>query len=252
MCALFSDPRSPEDAQARRQALLFTFLGTPVTSRGALSLPYLLGGLWVFFAWLVGKRRPERPVYWRLGVGLVNAILAQALEWGHNLSHAAAARAVGAPMDELYVLAGTPRSVYFINDLRVTPRQHIARALGGPLWNAAWLLGGLLIRPETRAGTAAREMVDAACAANAFIVVGGLTPYVGLDGGPLLKWGLVLRGRTPEQADAVLRAVDFDLGVALTAIGAWLLRRGRRAVGIPALLFGGIGLLIGLGLIREQ
>lgn len=252
MCALLSDPTSPEDARQRRQRVLFTAFGTPVTSRGAFSLPFSIPILWAFFAWLAGRRHPARSKGWRLGVSLINAVLAQAVEWGHNLSHAAAARAVGAPMDELYVMGGTPRVVYFTNDDRVTPRQHMGRALGGPVWNALLLMLGLGLRRVTRPGSAARDIADTACGVNAFIVGAGLTPYIGLDGGPLLRWWLVTRGRTPSEALADVRAVDLGFGLGLSAGGLHLLRRREWLSGGFVALFGTLGMLLGLGLIREE
>ena len=50
-----------------------------------------------------------------------------------------------------------------------------------------------------------------------------LFPLPLVDGGTILKWSLVAAGRTPAQADRIVRGVDWVLGVALLLIGIGLL-----------------------------
>jgi len=86
-------------------------------------------------------------------------------------------------------------SVYYdINDETVTPRQHIVRALGGPICNALILPFALLFRRLARQGSMARDVANAAVGMNAFLCTASLLPIPGIDGGPALKWALVERG----------------------------------------------------------
>ena len=55
-------------------------------------------------------------------------------EWCHSLAHAAAARSIGKPMDALRIDWGMPLVVYYdVDNEKVAPREHIIRALGGPV-----------------------------------------------------------------------------------------------------------------------
>ena len=112
------------------------FFGTPLKVRFPLSLPFNQWIGWGVLTWENGRRHPERPFLLRLWTGFWGMLVMLGSEWCHNLAHAAAARAIGKPMDELHVYAGMPRVVYHnLNDATVTPRQHILRAAAGPLFN---------------------------------------------------------------------------------------------------------------------
>ena len=77
---------------------------------------------------------------------------------------------------------GQPLCVYLEPDTEtVTPRQHITRALGGPVANALLLIPSLLLRRRTRPQTVAREVADTALHMNIFLAVFGLLPIPGLD-----------------------------------------------------------------------
>ena len=63
---------------------------------------------------------------------------------------------------------GMPLVVYYDpTDEGVTPGQHVARALGGPLFNLTLLLAALLVRHRIPTGTAAYDAADAAVQMNA-------------------------------------------------------------------------------------
>ncbi len=248
-------PLLPTDLQPAtrnpHRVALFSFLGTPVYWCGARSLPVIVPGLWAAITWLVGKRQPAHPWPARVAIGAAGAVVAAGIAWGHSFAHAFCARLVGAPMDEMVVLGGIPRIVYFTNDLRVLPWKHFFRALGGPVWNLKGLIFSLWLRSKARPGSAARELAGVAAAVNASNLI-GLLPYPGLDGGALLKWGLVLRGRTPQEADAIVQQADLAAGGVLAVGGLRLLRERRPLAGALALGFGAIGLLLGLGVLRED
>jgi hypothetical protein len=189
----------------------------------------------------------------RLGTGGLLAGLALGSEWGHNLAHAAAARAVGKPMDELRIYAGMPRVVYHaLDDPSVTPRQHLLRALGGPLFNALLLPLFLICRIFTRPRSVARDAANVALGTNLFLSTVSLLPIPAIDGGPILKWSLVERGKTPAQADETVRKVNLALGAGLGGAACVAMTRRKWALGGLIALFSATALAVGLGWLKEK
>lgn len=226
--------------------------GTPLVVKGKTWLLLIELVVWGFMARVAGKRRPQRSWLARLGVGALTMPMIVGFEWGHNFAHAAAARLVRKPMDALRITWGTPLVVYYeIADESVTPRQHIVRALGGPVFNFGVLVVSLLLRRRTHPDSVTRDVADAASGMNLFLCTFSLLPLPGIDGGPILKWSLVERGHTPDEADKIVQKVDSVLGVALTTAGAIALKRHRRWWGLGLLTFGLLSLALGLGIIRE-
>jgi hypothetical protein len=226
-----------------------TLFGTPLDLRGWKSLPFTQLALWLFMAWWAGRRRPERSLAQRLGVGLLTMPALLSWEWMHNIAHAIAARRAGRPMDALKIMFGMPVCVYSVENHRgATPRQHITRALGGPVINTAALPFIAALRALAPAGSLRREVLDAAFHMDLFLATASWLPMPGIDGGPLLKWSLVQAGAPPEQANATLRKVDLALSPALAALAWAHFRRGRWISGALALFFAVIALTVGLNL----
>jgi Zn-dependent protease len=227
--------------------------GTPVVVKGLTWLPLTQFAVWLLMAWLAGRGRPDRSWGKRLGAGALTMATILGSEWCHNLAHAAAARFVGKPMDALRVAWGMPLVVYYdVNDETVTPRQHITRSLGGPVFNALILPSALLLRRFTRQGSVLGDVANAAVGMNTFLCTASLLPIPGIDGGPILKWALVERGSTPEEADEMVRGVDRVVGGGLgVAAGIALVKR-RRFMGSILAMFGALALAVGFGLVREQ
>lgn len=183
--------------------------------------------VWMVMAWVAGRGHPERSWGKRLGTGALTTTAILGSEWLHNLAHAAAASLVGKPVDAIRIMWGLPLLVYYdINDQTVTPRQHILRALGGPLFNAMVLPAALLFRRFTRPGSAARDAANAAAGMNAFLATASLLPIPGIDGGPLLKWSLVARGDTPSQADEKVKRINRVTGAGLGLAAGIALKSG--------------------------
>ena len=198
------------------------------------------------------KRRRERTWLQSLGIGAMTMSVLLGSEWAHNIAHAAAAHRVGRPADAIRVIWGMPLLVYYdINDPNVTPRQHIVRALGGPVFSILMLLLSLLIRPFTKPDSAARDVAETAVGMNAFISGVGMLPIPGIDGGPVLKWSLVERGRSIEEADRVVRKVNGLLGPALAASVVAALKRRWWIGGLLAPL-AAASISIALGIFKEQ
>jgi Zn-dependent protease len=227
--------------------------GVPVVVKGRSWYPLMELGTWMVMIWLGGRRRPRRSLAGRAGVAALTMPVFLGSEWSHNLAHAAAARAIGRPMDALRIVWGMPLCVYYdINDAQVTPRQHMLRAMGGPIWNGFLLLISLLLRRRARPGSVSREVADVAVGMNGFLAGASLLPLPAIDGGPLLKWGLVERGRSIPQADEIVKRVDAVLGVGLLAGSAVAARKRNWIAGAMLLLSGILSLGFATGRIREQ
>jgi Zn-dependent protease len=164
---------------------------------------------------------------------------------GHIAGHAVSARRVGAPMKGV-VLRAFPITLY--PDDSVRPHQHIGRALGGPLFSLLSALAGLALRGLTRPQTTLREMADWFVIPNALLGASSLLPGPQLDGGVILRWGILYRG--DETASyALARRVALFGTVGLAAAGVGLLARGRYGQG--GLALGAAG-TIAFGLVRFQ
>jgi len=209
--------------------------------------------VWMVMAWVAGRGHPERSWGKRIGTGALTTTAILGSEWCHNLAHAAAASLVGKPVDAIRIVWGLPLLVYYdINDPTVTPRQHILRALGGPLFNALLFPLTLVFRRFTRPGTVARDAANAAAGMNAFLATASLLPIPGIDGGPLLKWSLVRRGSTPRQADKRVKRVNRVTGAGLGLAAGIALKKRRWFIGAILGLFAALSWAIGFGLLKEQ
>lgn len=173
-------------------------------------------------------------------------------EWCHNLAHAAAARAIGKPMDEIHVLLGLPRIIYHkLNDTSVTPRQHILRAAAGPLFNLIMLIPAWLARRFTRPNTPSRDIANVGLIVNASIAGVGLLPIPGIDGGAILRWSLVSQGRSIEQADRMVQKVNLGLSGGLAGLCAVAIQKRKPLIAILSGLFAALTLAVGTGRIKE-
>jgi len=229
---------------------VFTVWGTAIRIKPAV-LANLLG-LWGLAAWLSGRGHPERPWFVRILLGLLATMAMMIADFGHAMAHIASARHAGAPMDEILISEGMPRTLYYDDD--VPPRAHRMRALGGPIFSAVGLGLSCLVRSLAPRGWLVREVAGWSCLGHGFIFGGALVPLPIVDGGSILKWTLVEHGRTPEQADEVVAQVDLSLGAALTATGVALAATSRQVSQtrrwLPALgliAAGAIGIAAGRG-----
>ncbi|MGD2077160.1 MAG: hypothetical protein PVH18_02180 [Chloroflexota bacterium] len=208
--------------------------GTTVQIAPAVGLNLL--ALWGGAAVLAGRRKPERSWPARLAVGALSAFIWVSADFGHALAHTVSARAAGAPMDEVRISQGMPRTIYYDDD--VPPRTHIIRSLGGPIFNALALLISVALRMLGPAGSLGRELAEDAVMGHGFLLAGSLAPLPIVDGGVILKWRLVQGGRSPEAADQVVRKAGMATGAAAIGLGVAL---GLRRRWLPALGLIGAG-----------
>ena len=226
--------------------VLFTAWGTPVRVRPVVLAN--LAGLWVGLSWLASRRHPA----WRLGrrliAGAASALALLSADLGHAVAHIVSANWAGAPMDYVLVSAGMPRTVYL--DDEVSPQAHRRRAMGGPILNGVGFLVSLVLRTLAPRSSVPREVLDWSCLGHGLLLLGSLAPLPMVDGGSLLKWTLVERGRSPEQADAVVRQAGLGLGAGAAAAGLALAARRRW---LPAVsLLAGTAFVVAVSLDRSR
>jgi hypothetical protein len=225
---------------------IFTLWNTPV-----MVSPMVLGNLvvlWGGLSWIGGRWHPDRTWWMCLLVGGLSMITLLIADFGHAFAHILSARHAGAPMDEVLLSAGMPRTLY--SDNEVPPSVHRMRALGGPVFSAAGLLLSLILLTLTPGGGLANELATWSSIGHGFIFVGILIPLPIVDGGTMLKWTLVERGRTPSQADEFIRRLNLVIGSSASIAGVLLLAGQQWLYGLIAV---GVGLIVigaGLGVIK--
>jgi hypothetical protein len=226
---------------------LFRFNNVPVVAQPDFwPAPILLTGL---LAWVAGVRKPERTWFQRLGVALLAMSVATFADIGHAMAHTISAGLAGAPMDEILLSSGMPRTLYWNNT--VPPQTHIRRSLGGPVFSLIGFTLSLLWRRLAPHRSLSRDLADASLAGHSFILLGSIVPLPMVDGGIILKWKLVEVGQSPEQADQTVHKTSLSLGAAFLGLGALLgfVRKRKRAGGLLA-AGGLIGIAAGIGWLK--
>lgn len=198
---------------------LFTFNHTPVKARPGFGVMVL--GMWVLLAWLGRWRWPGQSWGMYALVGGLGAVLGLLADVGHACAHTIGARMAHAPMDVVLLRADMPRTLYWDND--VPPRAHIMRSLGGPVYSGLGLLVGLIWLRVTMAGTAVYYLGEIWTVANGFIFMALFIPLPIVDGGVILKWGLVSFGQTEAQANRWVKRLGLSLAVILLAAACFFL-----------------------------
>jgi len=153
---------------------------------------------------------------------------------GHAMAHTISARLADAPMDEVLLSSEMPRTLYQNNE--VSPRTHIIRASGGPVFSLTCTVLSLLWRSLSSKGSLSRDLADASLAGHSFILAGSLAPLPMVDGGTILKWRLVESGQSSKQADRAVKKQSLYFGAVLLGLGALLglLAKRRWAGGLLA------------------
>ena len=160
---------------------------------------------------------PERGFWPGLLIGLVTALLLLFAEYGHPLGHIFSARYAGAPMDEILISLDMARTLYSKNN--VLPKVHRMRALGGPIFNLIGLLLSLAIYAVASGNPIAAELAGWSALGHGLLLIMSLSPLPPTDGGTILKWTLVERGKTEREADEMVRHVDWVMGIGAAIIG---------------------------------
>ena len=225
---------------------LFSFQGTSVKVEPAVGI--YIGGLWGAMVWWAGRKDRERPWPVRILAGSLASLALLAADIGHALAHVVSARWAGTPMAYVLVSADMPRTIYPEAD--VPPRTHVVRSLGGPIYNAVSLLVSLVSRRLAPSGSLWHESLGWSALGHGLILLGSLAPLPIVDGGVLLKWSLIDRGRSPQDADAVVRQAGLATGAAAVAAGATLSAQRRWLVGLGLIASGAVAVAAALDKIR--
>lgn len=234
-------------------AVIGSLFGSPVVVKGWTGLPLFELGAWSLLTWVAAKIHPEWSPRRHLSAGALTTAIIFGFEWGHDLTHAAFAWHVGKPADAIRIFFGNPLLVYYdVNDRQVTPLQHMTRASGGPVFNALMVPFAWLARKLTKKGSFPRYLADFALGTNVLLSSLILLPIPMIDGGPILKWSVVRHGRTPAEADNVVKKVNLAVGGVMAAASAVALENHRKRLGAAAAVISLASLAIGLGLLKEQ
>jgi hypothetical protein len=227
---------------------LYHFNGVPVVVQTAFwpIIPILMTG---FLAWIAGLRQPERSWHQRLSVGLLAMPLALLADIGHAMAHTISAHFAGAPMDEILLSAGMPRTLYLDN--AVPPKIHIQRSLGGPIFSLTGAVLSLLWWRSSPQKSLSRDLAEVSLVGHNFILFGSMAPLPMVDGGTILKWKLVEAGQSPEQAEQTVQSTSLRTGIAFLGLGILLsLFRKRRLVGGLLAMSGLTGIAAGIGWLK--
>lgn len=190
----------------------------------------IIATVWGGVTWLGLHWHPERSFWHGLLIGLVTTILLLVVEFGHDLAHIFSARYAGAPMDEILITADMPRTLYSNND--VSPNAHRMRALGGPIFNLIGLLFSLAIYGVASSNSITKELAGWWAVGHGLQLMMSLSPLPPVDGGTILKWTLVARGRTESAADETVRRVDWVMGIGMAIIGVGVIAMQMWMVGV--------------------
>lgn len=167
------------DKDHRRK--LFSILGTDytVSNLGRFN-PLLMIGIGVIVGLLIAPV-DDTPTKLLIGVGYGVLIILCSLF--HSLGHIISSRMAGAPMDAVILTLFVPTTHYEDDGKDITSRQHIMRALGGPLMNLALGLLFLLIYSVVIQCT----FVAFFAGINLAFFVATISPIPSLDGAVILR-----------------------------------------------------------------
>jgi len=197
---------------------LFNFNDVEVKVRSSFWLAPI--SLWIFLTCLSGRHREDRPISLNLLIGAVGTVIAMAADIGHALAHSFSAKFAAAPMDEVRLGLDMPRTIYYNNDIE--PRQHILRALGGPIFSAIGFLVSIIWRLLSPARSISRHLADISCISHGFILLGAFFPHPAVDGGTLLKWTLIDRGKELEEVEKITRNASAGFFIILITLAGLL------------------------------
>jgi hypothetical protein len=211
--------------------------GTPV--KVSFKFLLIIAILWGGVTWLGLYWHPGREFLQGLLIGLVTALLLLFAEYGHPLGHIFSARYAGAPMDEILISLDMARTLYSNNN--VLPKVHRMRALGGPIFNLIGLLLSLAIYTVGSGNSIVAELAGWSALGHGLLLIMSLSPIPSVDGGTILKWTLVERGKTEREADEMVRRIDWMMGIGAAIIGVTAI---AMKIWIAGVILVGIGIVV--------
>ncbi len=225
-----------------------SIFGTPVKVKGTFLIPIMV--VWGGITWLEFSWHPERAFWQGLLMGCATMFLLLVVEVGHALAHIFSALAARAPMDELLfsLSAGMPRTLYWNNE--VSPDVHRIRASGGPIFNAVGLLLSAGVYAAASGNAIVRELAAWSAGGHGLLLIASLLPLPIVDGGTLLKWTLVARGRTETEADEMVRRIGLVMGIVGGLIGVGFIVMQMWIAGVMLVGCGVVVIAVAAGKIR--
>lgn len=173
-------------------------------------------------------------------------------EWCHNLAHVFIANRINKPVDRVRITFGMPLLVYFDpHDPAVAAREHMLRAIGGPIFNAMTLVPLYYVQRATKPGTPQHFLAQLTLGTNLMLLVAAMTPHPSLDGGPLLKWSLIDAGRPENEAEAIIKRANGLAALLLSSLSAILYLIDKKLISVLLGLLGLNSLVIALGWLDE-
>ena len=204
------------------------------------------------FTYWAKSRNPDRPLKEHIYSGILCMLVSLGSEWAHNMAHVFAAKLIGKPADAVRIVFGMPLLHYRdLNDPTISPKAHLVRASGGPILNLVLLPLGRIWRNHTRPDSVNHNAAEVFVAMNAFLLLAGLQPIPGLDGGAVLKWALVDQGLSIPKADETVRKSNWISAALLTISSTWAFLKHKRLFGGILALLAGLSILVAKGYLKE-
>lgn len=204
------------------------------------------------FTYWAKSRNPGRPIKEHIYSGILCMLVSLGSEWAHNMAHIFAAKLIGKPADAVRIVFGMPLLHYRdLNDPTVSPKAHLIRASGGPVLNLVLLPLGHTWRKNSRPDSVGRDAAEVLVAMNELLLLAGLQPIPGLDGGAMLKWALVDRGMSIPKADETVRKSNWISAALLTISSSWAFLKHKRLIGGILTLLAGMSFLVAKGYLKE-
>lgn len=209
---------------------ILTLDGVPLRAKPS-AIPGIVGSFILCYG-IASWMRPKWPLIAKV---LLAVTLTQFLQAGllvHSTGHIRSSRQVGAPMQSIVLDWGFQTNQYTDND--VTPRQHIGRAMGGPVASALATGTAGLLYSVLKWIPIIGALAEGWLYVNALILGFSVMPTPHFDSATMLKWGVA--GATGEEAlgdEAVQTAGSLTVGGLILA-GMWLILRGKWRAGLAS------------------
>jgi len=205
-------------------------------------------GLWGMTTGVGIFHHPGRGLGAGILIGFLAMILLLVADFGHALAHIFSARAAKAPLDEINISAGMPRTIYLDNE--ISPVAHRTRALGGPIFSFIGLCLSAVLYWTADPFSLQHDLAGWSALGHGLIFLGSLLPLPVVDGGSILKWTLVKKGQKEKEADQILITVDWIIGAVCMIAGIGFLLTFSWIVGLVLFIIGGIFIAAALGMLK--
>lgn len=204
----------------RRGIPLGRWGGVPVT----VGLSWLIVIPLVGLALFAGVAPRFGPLWGRALVAGLGTFLLFASVLIHELGHAVAARRRGIPVEGVVVFLFGGYSEMDLED--IDPADDIAVSAAGPIASALLAIATLVVAIPASDWSGTRRTLALLGLVNAGVALFNLLPGFPLDGGRIVRAGLIGAGFEPRTAEVVTARIGIALGAVAVAGGVWMSIRG--------------------------